>query len=221
MTEYTPKAQQTRQLILNTALDLFIRKGYEAATMREIAAEAKVSLGLAYRYFDSKEALVLSLYQQMAAETDNVVEKLPAGTVAQRFWLTMTTRLEQNLPYRDAFGALFGTMMTPKSNVELLSADAEAMRQRAESAFVALVTHASDSPRPAQIREVGRFLNIIHFMVILFWLLDRSAEQRATKSLLRFICDLLPWLLRGISFPFIRRELSRFITIVDSLFAVP
>ncbi|KXK23279.1 MAG: TetR family transcriptional regulator [Chloroflexi bacterium OLB15] len=116
MTEYTPKAQQTRQLILNTALDLFIRKGYEAATMREIAAEAKVSLGLAYRYFDSKEALVLSLYQQMAAETDNVVEKLPAGTVAQRFWLTMTTRLEQNLPYRDAFGALFGTMMTPKSN---------------------------------------------------------------------------------------------------------
>ena len=56
--DLTPKAQETRQHILETALGLFQAQGYDKTTMREIAAAADCSLGLAYRYFDGKEALV-------------------------------------------------------------------------------------------------------------------------------------------------------------------
>ena len=35
-----------RQEILDTALDVFMEKGYEAATMRDIAAAMHVALGL-------------------------------------------------------------------------------------------------------------------------------------------------------------------------------
>ena len=45
MTKLTAKAERTRQLILNTALEMFAQRGYEAATMRDIAATADVSLG--------------------------------------------------------------------------------------------------------------------------------------------------------------------------------
>ena len=51
----TPKARRTRERILEAALALFAERGYEATTMRDVAREAGASLGLAYRYFESKE----------------------------------------------------------------------------------------------------------------------------------------------------------------------
>jgi AcrR family transcriptional regulator len=67
--DLTPKAVQTRLHILDTALELFATQGYDATTMREIAAAADCSLGLAYRYFASKEEMVLALYGRMALDT--------------------------------------------------------------------------------------------------------------------------------------------------------
>ena len=46
-----------KQEILDTAMNLFTRQGYEETSMRDIAKEMNVSLGLCYRYFDSKQIL--------------------------------------------------------------------------------------------------------------------------------------------------------------------
>ena len=109
--DLTPKAQQTRQHILDTALRLFQAQGYEKTTMREIAAAADCSLGLAYRYFDSKEAFVLALYQQMTAITVAQIADLPPAPVAERFHQVMTARLAQAARYREPLGALFGATL--------------------------------------------------------------------------------------------------------------
>jgi len=60
----TPEANQRireaqRAKILESARSVFARKGMEA-TITDIAAEAQISLGLAYRYFADKEAISLS-----------------------------------------------------------------------------------------------------------------------------------------------------------------
>jgi AcrR family transcriptional regulator len=47
-----------RETILDAATAMFVRKGFEAATMQEIATEADLSAGAIYRYFPSKEALL-------------------------------------------------------------------------------------------------------------------------------------------------------------------
>ena len=47
--------------ILEVALNLFARVGYESTTISRIAKEAKISKGLMYNYFDSKEDLLKSL----------------------------------------------------------------------------------------------------------------------------------------------------------------
>ena len=47
------KSARTRSAIIDAALRLFRERGYEATTMRAIAAEAGVSVGNAYYYFDS------------------------------------------------------------------------------------------------------------------------------------------------------------------------
>lgn len=57
MTEHEPtgRAGQTRSAIVTAALRLFRENGYDATTMRAVAAEAGVSTGNAYYYFGSKE----------------------------------------------------------------------------------------------------------------------------------------------------------------------
>lgn len=51
-------AKDTRDLILRTSLKLFSEQGYHGSTMRQIAQRAGLSLGLAYRYFESKESIL-------------------------------------------------------------------------------------------------------------------------------------------------------------------
>lgn len=56
-----------RKKILKAAKDTFLRKG-QSTTMADIAAEAGVSQGLAYRYFESKTAICTEVMREMSAE---------------------------------------------------------------------------------------------------------------------------------------------------------
>lgn len=47
----------TRQAILDAAYALFLRQGYHATSMRQIAKEAAVTLGAIYHHFVDKEAI--------------------------------------------------------------------------------------------------------------------------------------------------------------------
>src|SRR5207237_4793311 len=56
----TTKAEETRERILDAALRLFRKRGFDQTTMRDIAAEAEVATGAAYYYFSSKEEMVIA-----------------------------------------------------------------------------------------------------------------------------------------------------------------
>jgi AcrR family transcriptional regulator len=56
-------ATEMRQRILDGAQRAMLAGGYRGTTMPAIAAEADVSVGLLYRYFDSKEELYLAMCQ--------------------------------------------------------------------------------------------------------------------------------------------------------------
>ena len=49
--------QERRERILNAARNVFFKKGYLGATVRDIALEAELSPGLIYHYYDNKDAL--------------------------------------------------------------------------------------------------------------------------------------------------------------------
>ncbi|MGB1207548.1 MAG: TetR/AcrR family transcriptional regulator [Chitinophagales bacterium] len=54
--------QNSRQKIINAALCLFAKYGYEKTTIRMIAQKANVSLGLMYNYFDGKDELLRAIF---------------------------------------------------------------------------------------------------------------------------------------------------------------
>lgn len=55
--------EKRRQEILEAGLDLFIRKGYAATKIADIAKQVGMSTGLLFHYFDSKENLYETLIQ--------------------------------------------------------------------------------------------------------------------------------------------------------------
>ncbi len=64
-------AAQTRELILATALTLFLEQGYESTRMEQVAERADIGTSTLYRYFPTKDQLViepLAIRGQMAAE---------------------------------------------------------------------------------------------------------------------------------------------------------
>jgi len=70
---------KSRKRIIDAAMDIFSRKGYAAANIREIAKTAGISVGGVYLYFKNKEELYKSLIQdkrrEMGARIEMAIEK--------------------------------------------------------------------------------------------------------------------------------------------------
>lgn len=56
--------KSSKENILKSALKLFSSKGYYNTSIRQIAKSAKISTGLLYNYFESKEELLTNLLKQ-------------------------------------------------------------------------------------------------------------------------------------------------------------
>ena len=187
----TLKAEATRQRILEAALKLFATEGYEGTTMRKIATAAGCSLGLAYRYYASKEELVLGFYRRLARDLEIYVEALPRASIADRFQQTILIQFEQMAPYRDTFSALFTAALNPKSEVGVFSDNAADIRIVSRDIYVRVVTGASDAPGRAQVGDLATALYSMHLALMLFWLQDRTEQSKTTYEMLQYLHDMI------------------------------
>ena len=69
----------TPERILSSALSLFARHGFAATSVRMIAAEAGVSQGLLYNYFEGKDALLAAIFERSRADVGASFERARAG----------------------------------------------------------------------------------------------------------------------------------------------
>ena len=86
-------------------------------------------------------------------------------------------------------------------------------RRRVQEVFVQAVTSASDAPKAALAAALGRMLYLVHLAVLLWWLLDRSQEQRATDALVDVIAGILPSASLALRLP----SLGAFVVSLDAL----
>src|ERR687889_1031649 len=206
----TPKALRTRERILEAALGLFAEKGYEATTMRDVAREAGASLGLAYRYFASKEEFALALYMRLAEESEEWArQELQGGTIAERFELAMVAKLDQVSPHRGPLAALLSRSLDPDSPISALGGGTAAVREKMGGVFLEVVRGASDAPGERQARELGNVLYALHLAILLYWFHDRTPGARATRDLVGSAREALRYLRPALRLPPMSRVLSR------------
>ncbi|MFN8525736.1 MAG: TetR/AcrR family transcriptional regulator [Chloroflexota bacterium] len=190
----TAQGEATRARLYEVATRLIAERGWEATTLRDVAAEAGVSPGLLYRYYPSKRAVVLAMYQELTTEYAARAIAMPPGTWRARFAFALRTSLATLAPQRSTLISLLPALMGAGEE-GIFSATTSASRDAVRAVFDEAVAGASDAPRGATAPALGWLLYLTHLAVILFWLYDRSPSQRATTAAL----DLLDQALRLIA----------------------
>ncbi|NML52511.1 TetR family transcriptional regulator [Streptomyces sp. R302] len=76
----TRKKQRTREAIGDAAVSLFLERGFDSVSVNEIAAAAEISKPTLFRYFPTKEDLVLHRFADHQGEAARVVRDRTPGT---------------------------------------------------------------------------------------------------------------------------------------------
>jgi AcrR family transcriptional regulator len=189
-----PAGERTRELILEQALELFRRCGFEQTTMRDIARAAKVATGAAYYYFPSKEAIVSAYYDRVQSLHAARVSEELAGKEGLRARLGMVVHSKLEILQNDRMflGALFRYTGEPGHPLSVFGKGTEAQRKQSMELFRrALGSDVS--------KEVKQFLPwalwLVHLGMILFLIHDESESQAKTHKLVDGALDLLVVLL--------------------------
>ena len=181
----TAKGSRTRSRILETALRLFLERGYEATTMRAVADAAGVSLGNAYYYFESKEQLVQAFYERSHREHVESCEPLLAHErdFRRRLHATITAKIDTSEPYHRFSGVLFRSAADPLSPLNPFSGASAPVRDEAITLMAEVVDGSNLSP-PADLRaELPYLLWLYEMGIILFWIFDTSKDRRRTRTM--------------------------------------
>jgi AcrR family transcriptional regulator len=189
-----------RERLYQESLRLFRERGYERTTLRDIGKHATVSPALLYRYFPGKRAILLALYADLSADFHARAAAMPGDRWRERFLFALRTSLAVLGPHRSTIAALVPVLAGGGSDGVFAESTAFS-RRRVQAVFEEAVTGATDAPKGDDARAVGRLLYLAHLLVLLWWALDKSAEQRATRRLLAVTTSLLPALGLALKLP--------------------
>lgn len=209
----TAQGVETRQLLFDTAIRLMAKHGYADTTLRAVASEAGVSPGLLYRYFPSKQSVVLALYDDLSAEYAAAAARMPRGRWRDRFLFALRTSLAVLDPHRRTLSALV-PVLVGDAEQGLFSPSTAFSRFRVQQAFQDAVLGATDAPRREIAGALGRLLYLLHLAVLLWWLLDKSPSQRATTGLVTLVEQTMPSAVLALRF----RPVANLLRTGDALF---
>ena len=209
----TAEGEQTRERLYRAALEMISERGYEAATLRDVAAQVGVSPALLYRYFPNKRAILLAFYDDLSETFARQADEIPSGKWRDRCLYVLELSLGVLRPHRPTLQALAPTLVNDAEDGVFAQGTAGS-RLRVQTAFQRAVRDASDAPKPELAEALGRLLYLLHLGLILWWLLDRSPKQRATDALVALFRQILPSAARALYL----RPVKTFIRSADALF---
>ena len=211
----TAKGANTRATILEAALSLFRERGFDETTMREIAARAGLSLGAAYHYFASKEAIVLAYYAHIQAKHIELARQALATTteLGDRLAVTMHTKLDVLADDRRIMGALLRFTGDPAHPLSFLGQTARPIQLASIRVFDEALEGASLPPDLRRIAPTA--LWGLHMGILLYFLYDDSPSQARTRRLVDQAMTLVVRLLPVMRFPLFKPIRARLAALLD------
>lgn len=215
----TPKAEETRERILDAALRLFRERGFDETTMRDIAAAAEVATGAAYYYFRSKEDLVMAFYVRTAEEARAV---LPAEIdrsrdLKKRLRTIIDHKFEQFAGHRALLVGLVRIGIDPKNRLSPFGNDTAPMRDESIEFFRRALDESSTKiPRDLH-DDLPRLLWMYQMALILFWLFDDSPSQKRTRILTDGTLELVVRLIQLSSLPLMGPLRKRLVSLLRAI----
>jgi len=171
--------EATRERILESALDLFRRQGFEVTTTRDIARVADIATGTLFNYFETKEAIVASLADEAVVKAHRDFERRAVtGDLEEQLFALIAGELRQLKPLRKFLAPILERSFNPlaKHNGERQDAQTVHLEQIAAIARRSGVDELS--PMALQLYWT------LYTGVLAFWASDSSPKQEDTLALL-------------------------------------
>ena len=192
------KSDATRRHLLACALDLFQKHGVSETTMRDIAKAADLSLGAAYYYFPSKEALVFAFYEQNQAEMETLAATA-TGTLREKLGVMFHGKLRSIRAHRHMLGTIVQRLIDPGDPLSAFSAQSHAVRDRAFAVFDGPLREAGVPAETSPL--VARALWLFMLSIMLVYINDTSPGEQRTHGLVDDALDMLVPLLPLLATP--------------------
>jgi AcrR family transcriptional regulator len=141
----------TRDRILETALDLFIEQGYDKTSLREIAERVGVTKAALYYHFSSKEEIIRTLVQPLVDHLESLAAALATQPDLKTWGAGLAAIVDWVLPQRRLF-ELFEHNQATLSALADASVDTEphqAFHESIDAIFANEATPLADRVRMA------------------------------------------------------------------------
>jgi len=183
--------ERTKELIFEKALELLRKRGFEQATMRDIARAAKVATGAAYYYFPSKESIVLAYYDRVQSVYAAKVSAELVGKegLRERLGVVLHAKLEILRNDRMFLGALFRYTGEAGHPLSVFGKGTETQRKQSTDLFRQAMEGSDVSEELRELLPWGMWL--LHLGMILFFIHDESQGQSKSHKLADSVLDLV------------------------------
>ncbi|MBK8240461.1 MAG: TetR/AcrR family transcriptional regulator [Deltaproteobacteria bacterium] len=182
------KGEATKQRILDCALASFRKHGVAQTTMRDVAEAAGMSLGAAYHYFPSKDAIVAGYFEWMQDEHERRLADAPPGSVAARLQRVLETKIEIVRKDRKIIDAQLGHLGDPSDPLSLFSDETASLRRRSIALFERVFEGTGASPQLHALAGYAAWL--VHLGILFAMVQDRSRDQRWVRLLISSASEL-------------------------------
>jgi AcrR family transcriptional regulator len=219
----SPKAELTERKILDAALEMFQTKGFEEATMRDIASAAGVATGAAYYYYPSKDAIVLAFYERACREMQPRIEEALAsekGGLEDRLKALIRAKLEYFAPHRRVLRALLKNGADPAHPLSPFAPNNKPIRETDVAWFQKILVNGGIRIPKDLEPYMAEVLWMFQMGVIYFWITDDSEGQQRTARLLALGTKTVATLLKIAGLPLTRPLRKVAIELIETVKAV-
>ncbi|MEA2042195.1 MAG: TetR/AcrR family transcriptional regulator [Bacteroidota bacterium] len=112
--------KQKKKEIMQAALETFGTMGYHAATISQITKKAKISKGLIYSYFDSKEALLKEVVIQGLESIFNIFDPNKDGVLTEDEFEYFIDKMFNVLQNNHKFWKLYFSVLITEEVLEIV-----------------------------------------------------------------------------------------------------
>lgn len=202
------KGAATRAHIYRTALKIFRRRGVSRVSMRDIAKAADMSLGAAYHYFPSKDAIFSAYFENSQVEHEALATWSEDAELRERVRVILQSKLDLLRKDRKILAALFVSLGDPQGSLSLFGKSTRALRERSIAQFRAVF---DDEALDDDVRAwLGTALWLLHLAVFLHLVHDRSRGQARTQAIVDLLVDVVPSVVPWLSAPLVVERVRAF-----------
>lgn len=177
--------EKNRKKILKVAEKLFVLKGYEQTTTRDISAACGMAKGTLFNYFKSKETLAMTLVAEaMEAGHENYLRrKSGQESLLEELFLLVASELRALRPYRSYIGPVLESGMSVFSKKSICPAGDQVRHSHLQTVENILAHHGF------QLADNSIAVTLywsLYLGILAHWSNDNSENQAETLTLLDY-----------------------------------